>query len=185
MGERGGRQWRVCVLGVLVSMMEPQALLLPGEWNAERVKLLDHVVTIMYSGNEKDVGHVNHTQHTQIHCFVCMSVCVSFVVSVQRSIAHQVLNELKGHPESWTHVDTILGNSSNPNTKFFALSILENCIATRWKVLPKDQKEGMKTYVVNLTIKISSDESLQAGEKHFLTKLNETLIQVTFCLSVV
>ncbi|CEM16917.1 unnamed protein product [Vitrella brassicaformis CCMP3155] len=130
-------------------MMEPQALLLPGEWNAERVKLLDHVVTIMYSGNEKD-----------------------------RSIAHQVLNELKGHPESWTHVDTILGNSSNPNTKFFALSILENCIATRWKVLPKDQKEGMKTYVVNLTIKISSDESLQAGEKHFLTKLNETLIQI-------
>lgn len=75
-------------------------------------------------------------------------------------------------------MDTILATSSSPDTKFFALNVLENVISTRWMVLPETQKLGIKNYVVQLVIKISADEHFASTQKHFLTKLNETLVQI-------
>mmetsp|Transcript_82753 Transcript_82753/g.267996 ORF Transcript_82753/g.267996 Transcript_82753/m.267996 type:complete len:1111 (-) Transcript_82753:67-3399(-) len=120
-----------------------------GGWDAARVQMLDHMVTLMYSGDH-----------------------------AQRVVAHEVLTQLKTHPESWRAVDTILAGSQSPDTKFFALNVLENVISTRWRVLPDEQKSGIKNYVVQLVIKISADEHFAVTQKHFLTKLNETLVYI-------
>lgn len=113
------------------------------------INLLDSVVVSMYAGN-------GETQR----------------------IAQEVLTTLKEHPDAWTRVDTILEYSSNQQTKYYALQILEQVIKTRWKVLPRNQCEGIKKYIVALIIKTSSDpETLQAN-KTYLNKLNMILVQV-------
>jgi len=129
---------------------DPALLLNYGDlWDASRVQMLDHVVTLMYSSAD-----------------------------TQRKIAHEILTQVKNHPDSWRVVDTILATSQSPDTKFFALQVLANVIATRWLVLPEQQKMGIKNYVVQLVIKISADEHFATTQKHFLTKLNETLVHI-------
>jgi exportin-1 len=93
-------------------------------------------------------------------------------------MAQEILTALKEHPEAWTRVDTILEFSSNQQTKFFALQILEQVIKTRWKVLPRVQCEGIKKYIVGLIIKTSSDAVLLDTERVYLNKLNMILVQV-------
>ncbi|XP_014218596.1 exportin-1 [Copidosoma floridanum] len=113
------------------------------------ITLLDNVVGCMYSG-----------------------------IGDQQRVAQEVLTTLKEHPDAWTRVDTILEFSQNQETKFYALQILEQVILTRWKVLPRNQCEGIKKYIVGLIIKTSSDpESLEAS-KVYLNKLNMILVQV-------
>ena len=68
--------------------------------------------------------------------------------------------------------------SNNQQTKYFALQILESVIKTRWKVLPRNQCEGIKKYIVGLIIKTSSDPALLEKEKTYLNKLNMILVQV-------
>mmetsp|Transcript_37722 Transcript_37722/g.99798 ORF Transcript_37722/g.99798 Transcript_37722/m.99798 type:complete len:1108 (+) Transcript_37722:22-3345(+) len=129
---------------------DPSVLLNFSEaWGPEKVQMLDHMVSLMYSGDHS-----------------------------QRQIAHEVLTQLKNNPDSWRIVDTILATSQSPDCKFFALNVLENVIATRWLVLPEQQRIGIKNYVVQLVIKISADEGFAASQKHFLTKLNETLVHI-------
>ena len=57
-------------------------------------------------------------------------------------MAQQVLTSLKEHPDAWTRVDTMLEYSSDNETKYYALQILEHVIKTRWKALPRQQCEG-------------------------------------------
>eukprot|EP00927_Polykrikos_kofoidii_P010944 TRINITY_DN14620_c0_g1_i1.p1 TRINITY_DN14620_c0_g1~~TRINITY_DN14620_c0_g1_i1.p1 ORF type:complete len:1112 (+),score=196.67 TRINITY_DN14620_c0_g1_i1:253-3588(+) len=118
-------------------------------WDANRVQMLDHMVKLMLSGDHS-----------------------------QRHVAHEVLTQVKSNPESWRVVDTVLATSQSPDTKFFALNVLEAVIAARWNVLPEQQRAAIKNYVVQLVIKISSDEQFCVTQKHFLTKLNETLIHI-------
>ncbi|GAV00127.1 hypothetical protein RvY_11018 [Ramazzottius varieornatus] len=92
--------------------------------------------------------------------------------------AQTVLTTLKEHPDAWTRVDAILEYSQNPQTKYFALQILENVIKTRWKALPRDQCEGIKTYIVGLIIRTSSLPEMHEKHKLFLTKLNFVLVQI-------
>ena len=68
--------------------------------------------------------------------------------------------------------------SNNQQTKYYALQILESVIKTRWKVLPRNQCEGIKKYIVGLIIKTSSDQQLMEKEKTYLNKLNMILVQV-------
>jgi len=118
-------------------------------WDVSKVQMLDQVVAAMLSNN------------TSI-----------------RTLAHDVLTQLRNHPDSWGAVDKILEHSQSPDTKFVALNLLENVISTRWLVLPESQRAGVKNYVVQLVIVISSDELYSVEQKHFLTKLNETLIHI-------
>ena len=76
-------------------------------------------------------------------------------------------------------VDTILEFSNNQQTKYYALQILESVIKTRWKILPRNQCEGIKKYIVGLIIKTSSDPEVLEKEKTYLNKLNMILVQVT------
>lgn len=95
----------------------------------------------------------------------------------ERKIAHETLSQLKSNSETWRVVGTILQLSSDSNTRFFALSILEECIATRWNILPEEQKAGVKQYITDMAITASTDASL-ADAKYFVTKINQTLIQI-------
>lgn len=92
---------------------------------------------------------------------------------------------MKEHPDAWTRVDTILEFSNNQQTKYFALQILEQLIKTRWKVLPRNQCEGIKKYIVALIIKTSSDPVTMEREKTYLNKLNIILVQVKLVLLLI
>ena len=58
------------------------------------------------------------------------------------------------------------------------MQILENTIKYRWGALPDEQREGVKNYITNLIIKLSSDEGAFRREKTTLNKLNIILVQV-------
>ena len=75
-------------------------------------------------------------------------------------------------------VDAILEFSTNQQTKYYALQILESVIKTRWKVLPRNQCEGIKKYIVGLIIKTSSEPESLEKEKTYLNKLNMILVQI-------
>lgn len=46
----------------------------------------------------------------------------------QRVAADNILKSFKAMPDSWLHTDAIIEYSANPNSKFIALSILEDAI---------------------------------------------------------
>ncbi|CAD6211890.1 GSCOCT00003883001.2-RA-CDS [Cotesia congregata] len=104
--------------------------------------------------------------------------CMYGGIGEQQKVAQEVLNTLKEHPDAWTRVDTILEYSQNQETKFYALQILEQVIKTRWKVLPRNQCEGIKKYIVGLIIKTSSDPEIMDKSKVYLRKLNIILVQI-------
>ncbi|CAH1183729.1 unnamed protein product [Ceutorhynchus assimilis] len=113
------------------------------------INLLDNVVAGMYTGNKET-----------------------------QKVAHQALTKLKEHPEAWTRVDGMLEFSNSPHTKYFALQILEEVIKTRWKCLERQQREGIKKYIVQLIIKTSGDQESLERSRTFLNKLNVILVQV-------
>ncbi|EDV20281.1 uncharacterized protein TRIADDRAFT_51014 [Trichoplax adhaerens] len=96
----------------------------------------------------------------------------------QRQYLQKVLDELKQHPHSWTVVEAILELSTYDHSKYFALQILEYVIQTRWKVLPPQQRQGIKDFTVGQIIKISSDTELAEKQKTFLNKMNIILVQI-------
>lgn len=53
-------------------------------------------------------------------------------------MSNSVMNQFKEHPDSWQCVDKVLDQSQNPDTKFFALQILDQAVNTRWNVIPED-----------------------------------------------
>ncbi|CAK5022987.1 unnamed protein product [Meloidogyne enterolobii] len=63
-------------------------------------------------------------------------------------------------------------------TKYFGLQILEQLIKTRWKALPREQCEGIKGYIVNMILEISSDAEKSERMKLLLQKLNLVLVQI-------
>jgi len=113
------------------------------------IALLDNVVAAMYSSSGQE-----------------------------QQMAQEVLTTLKEHPDAWTKVDTILEFSTNQQTKYYALQILESVIKTRWKVLPRNQCEGIKKYIVGLIIKTSSSPELMEKGKTYLNKLNLILVAI-------
>ncbi|ORY04236.1 hypothetical protein K493DRAFT_345751 [Basidiobolus meristosporus CBS 931.73] len=96
----------------------------------------------------------------------------------EQRMAQQVLTQFQEHPDAWTRVDGILENSKAAHTKFIALQILDKLVQTRWKVLPREQCDGIKNFIVAITIKLSSDETTLHRERTLLNKLNLSLVQI-------
>lgn len=99
-------------------------------------------------------------------------------INPQRSDANRALMRLQEIPDLWTKADGILERSANAQTRFFGLQILDDAIRTRWKILPAEQREGIRNYVVNKIINMSNEEATLRNEKVFLQKLNLTLVQI-------
>ncbi|XP_072954085.1 protein EXPORTIN 1A [Typha angustifolia] len=96
----------------------------------------------------------------------------------ERSTADQILRELQNNPDMWLQVVHILQNSQNLNTKFFALQILESVIKYRWNALPVEQRDGMKNYISDVIVQLSSNEVSFRRERLYVNKLNIILVQV-------
>ncbi|WFD31477.1 Karyopherin transporter [Malassezia sp. CBS 17886] len=111
--------------------------------------LLDSIVVAMYTGAGQD-----------------------------QRMAQQALAQFQEHPDAWQRVPTILQQSSNSQTKYLALQVLDRLIATRWKVLPVDQQQGIRNFIVELVVQLSSDEEMLRRERTLLGKLDTTLIQI-------
>lgn len=58
------------------------------------------------------------------------------------------------------------------------LQILEATIKFKWGALPAEQREGIKSYVSNMIIRYSTNETLFRGQATFLRKLDVILVQV-------
>jgi len=69
-------------------------------------------------------------------------------------------------------------NSSLLPQLWSLLQILESVIKFRWGALPEEQRQGIKNYISNLIIKLSSDDQTFRRQKVFLNKLNVILVQV-------
>jgi hypothetical protein len=55
---------------------------------------------------------------------------------------------------------------------------MDRLIKTRWKVLPEEQRSGIRNFVVGVIVKTSSDEGTLRREKSFVNKLNLILVQI-------
>ncbi|XP_010930169.1 protein EXPORTIN 1A isoform X1 [Elaeis guineensis] len=96
----------------------------------------------------------------------------------ERTAADQILRELQNNPDTWLQVVHILQNTQNLNTKFFALQVLEGVIKYRWNVLPVEQRDGIKNYISEIIVKLSSNEDSFRRERLYANKLNIILVQV-------
>lgn len=96
----------------------------------------------------------------------------------QQQEAQRVLTQFQDNPDSWSRVPAILEQSQNVNTKYIALQILEKLITTRWKALPAEQTGGIRNFIVQVVIEVSSDEARMRREKGYLNKLNLVLVQI-------
>ncbi|CAK9172472.1 unnamed protein product [Ilex paraguariensis] len=96
----------------------------------------------------------------------------------ERNAADHILRDLQTNPDMWLQVVHILSNTQNLNTKFFALQVLEGVIKYRWNALPVEQRDGMKNYISEVIVKLSSDEISFRRERLYVNKLNIILVQI-------
>ncbi|CAK9231678.1 unnamed protein product [Sphagnum troendelagicum] len=96
----------------------------------------------------------------------------------ERAAAERVLRQLQEHPDTWTRVVAVLQNSQNLNSKFYALRVLEGVIKYRWNALPVEQRDGIKNYISDLIVQLSSNEVSFRTERLYVNKLNIILVQV-------
>jgi len=96
----------------------------------------------------------------------------------QRPAANEFLVRMKEHPDMWKRADAILETSKQLATKFFGLQVLSETINTRWKILPQDQREGIRNYIVGKIISVSSSDELLKQNNTFLLRLNLVLVYI-------
>ncbi|MCJ1390447.1 Karyopherin transporter [Xylographa bjoerkii] len=92
--------------------------------------------------------------------------------------AQATMNQFKENPDAWIMVDKILQEATYPQTKYLGLQVLDSVIMTRWKVLPRDQCQGIRNFVVNFIIETSSTEESLKSQRTFLNKLNLVLVSI-------
>mmetsp|Transcript_17286 Transcript_17286/g.39010 ORF Transcript_17286/g.39010 Transcript_17286/m.39010 type:complete len:897 (-) Transcript_17286:828-3518(-) len=98
--------------------------------------------------------------------------------SRDRSAANTALMRIQECPDLWTRADAILERSNNTQSRFFGLQVLDNAIRTRWKILPAEQREGIRNYVVGKVISMAGDDVSLKRDRFFIGKLNLTLVQI-------
>ena len=96
----------------------------------------------------------------------------------QQKQAQSTLNQFKENPDAWLMVDKILQDAQYPQTKYLGLQVLDAVIMTRWKVLPREQCQGIRNFVVNFIIQSSSTEESLRKERALLNKLNLVLVDI-------
>ncbi|KAB2071683.1 hypothetical protein ES319_A08G239700v1 [Gossypium barbadense] len=96
----------------------------------------------------------------------------------ERAQADQILRHLQNNPDMWLQVVHILQQTKSLNTKFFALQVLEGVIKYRWNALPAEQRDGMKNYISEVIVQLSSDEASFRAERLYVNKLNIILVQI-------
>ncbi|XP_010549821.1 PREDICTED: protein EXPORTIN 1A [Tarenaya hassleriana] len=96
----------------------------------------------------------------------------------ERAAADHILRDLQANPDMWLQVVHILQNTKNLDTKFFALQVLEGVIKYRWNALPVEQRDGMKNYISEVIVQLSSNDASFRSERLYVNKLNIILVQI-------
>jgi exportin-1 len=96
----------------------------------------------------------------------------------QRSRANEFLVMMKDNAEMWKRADAIIETSKQEASKFFALQVLGDMINTRWKIIPQDQRLGIRNYIVGKAILYSSNEEIMRLNSTLLARLNVVLVDV-------
>lgn len=99
-------------------------------------------------------------------------------ITPQIQEAQKVLTQFQNHPQAWTKVNTIYTQSTYNNTKYLALCILLETVKFKWNIIPPNQKEGMKNFVIAQVLNKSKDENVMKEESLILKKLDEILVQI-------
>mmetsp|Transcript_24446 Transcript_24446/g.36925 ORF Transcript_24446/g.36925 Transcript_24446/m.36925 type:complete len:1073 (-) Transcript_24446:298-3516(-) len=99
-------------------------------------------------------------------------------INPNRAAANKALMQMQETPDLWTKADEMIENSTNPQTRFFGLQVLDDMIKTRWKVIPQDERNAIKDYVVGKVISMSQDEASMQRDRVLISKLNLTLIEI-------
>ncbi|KND94412.1 Exportin-1, partial [Tolypocladium ophioglossoides CBS 100239] len=107
-----------------------------------------------------------------------MAVSIDELDTTVRSFYEGRGEQFKEDPDAWLMVDKILSDAHYPQTKYLGLQVLDNVISTRWKVLPRDQCQGIRNFIVQFIIQCSSSEDALRSNKTLLNKLNLVLISV-------
>ena len=89
-----------------------------------------------------------------------------------------MLMEYNEHPQAWTRVDTILQYAQSAEAKIIALNVLARLIQQKWTILPEDQREGMKNFVVDLIVELSSDQDALDRNRLYVKRLNLVLVNI-------
>lgn len=97
---------------------------------------------------------------------------------VQQKQAQDVLTKFQEHPDAWQRADKILQFSNNPQAKFIGLTILDKLINTKWKLLPEDQRIGIRNFVVGMIITLCQDDTVFQTQKNLINKSDLTLVQI-------
>ncbi|CAI2013236.1 hypothetical protein SEUBUCD646_0G04670 [Saccharomyces eubayanus] len=113
------------------------------------ITLLDQVVTTFYQGS-----------------------------GVQQKQAQEILTKFQDNPDAWQKADQILQFSTNPQSKFIALSILDKLITRKWKLLPNDHRIGIRNFVVGMIISMCQDDEAFKTQKNLINKSDLTLVQI-------
>ncbi|SGZ37858.1 probable Exportin-1 [Hanseniaspora guilliermondii] len=93
----------------------------------------------------------------------------------QQKQAQVVLTQFQAHPDSWQRADQILQNSNNPQSKFIALGILDKLITSKWKILPKEQRIGIRNFIAGMIISLCTSGN---ADKNLIKKSDLTLVQI-------
>lgn len=125
------------------------------------------------NGNPRDILDTSNPLNLNLFDEI---VSLFYSGSSDKSI-HDILAEFQQSPNAWTKAPEILQNSSSVESKMVALNVLKICIVQRWKILPLEQKSGIKNFVESLVIKLSQDPNVSSIGP-FLTKLNQVLIEI-------
>ncbi|SGY39697.1 BQ5605_C003g02266 [Microbotryum silenes-dioicae] len=96
----------------------------------------------------------------------------------EQAQASTVLAQFQEHPDAWQRVPEILERSASAQTKYIALQIMDRLIKTRWKILPDDQRSGIRNFIVGIIVKSSEDEATLRKQKSYVNKLNLILVQI-------
>ncbi|RHY69704.1 hypothetical protein DYB38_010760, partial [Aphanomyces astaci] len=103
--------------------------------------------------------------------------CMQNPNNPHHAMANEIMVAFQAHQDSWTRVSQILETSTYQPTKYFGLQILEDAIKYKWFIMPKEQREGIKQYIVGKILNLAADESTMRKERLFISKLNLVLVQ--------
>ncbi|KAF1740907.1 hypothetical protein MXB_2404, partial [Myxobolus squamalis] len=93
-------------------------------------------------------------------------------------LSKKILEEFLQDERSWCRVDSILEYSQSDESRFYALLILERLVKTRWKLLPADQRVGIRDYIVQQIIQVGAQADSFQTRKVYLNKLVSALVAI-------
>eukprot|EP00056_Hartaetosiga_gracilis_P006285 m.95223 g.95223 ORF g.95223 m.95223 type:complete len:1069 (+) comp12430_c0_seq1:90-3296(+) len=96
----------------------------------------------------------------------------------EQKMAEEIMKRFQAHDEAWRRVSSILQGSKYPHTKHLALNILKEAVSTKWKLFPEEEREGIKNFVVSMTIEMSESFDTMQGNQFLLSKLNAVLVSI-------